>query len=130
MSWVAQSSSDSLATLAARRLLPGLPGLLFSPGAAQESQGAEPAHRQTAGDLTVLLTLVPSRMVDDDRHREEVQDMHGRVPAWGKFFSLPTAAPFRIRLDIRRQADGPVIRLVFAPLYSVFSTVLTPKKRI
>ena len=127
MSWVAQSSSDSLATLAARRLLLGL---LFSLGAAQGSPGAEPAHRQTAGDLTVFLTLIPSRTVDDDRHREEVRGMHGRVPTWGKFFSLPTAAPFRIRLDIRRQADGPVIRLVFAPLYSVFITVLTPKKRI
>ncbi|MBI3916039.1 MAG: hypothetical protein HY322_03410 [Betaproteobacteria bacterium] len=127
MSWVAQSSSDSLATLAARRLLLGL---LFSLGAAQGSPGAEPADRQTAGNLTVFLALVPSRRVDDDRHREEVQDMHGRVPAWGKFFSLPAAAPFRIRLDIRRQADGPVIRLVFAPLYSVFNTVLTPKKRV
>lgn len=163
MSWLAPSSPDSLATLAARRLLLGL---LFSLGAAQGSPGAEPADRRTAGDLTVFLTLVPSRMVDDDRHREEVRDVHGRVPAWGnpyhviasvfdaksgqrlehvevrasvfsresrlagpqnrlepmvmkgqkswgRFFSLPAAAPFRVRLDIRRQPDGPAVTVEF-----------------
>lgn len=60
-----------------------LPGFVLSLCVAFAVLGAEPAEKQSAGDLTVFLTLTPSRIVDDDRHRKEVQKLHGGVPMWG-----------------------------------------------
>jgi hypothetical protein len=33
--------------------------------------------------------------------------------SWGNFFNIPAADPFRIRLEIRRQPEGPVVAMEF-----------------
>ena len=149
-------------------MLPGRRGLmlLLLLGVIHASPGSEAADRQTIGDFTVYLVLLPSRIIDDDRHRNEVRQMHGGAPnwgnpyhvvasvfdagtgrplehadvrasvfsresklsgprkqlepmvidgqrSWGNFFDLPAAAPFRIRLEIRRHPDGTVTTMEF-----------------
>jgi hypothetical protein len=78
-------SGTATAASCIRRLLSGL---FLSLCVSVPVLGAEPAATQTVGDLTVSLVLVPSRMVDDDQHRKEVQKQHGSAPAWGNQYHV------------------------------------------